>query len=177
MAQASFEATSQVFRLDGREVTYAFVVNKQGELENVYWGGRLALDDPLTTPKEVSRLFELDDTPQEFAGWGGGLLNEPALKVTFKDGNRDLILHYKSHSLRKDGVDVSLEDIARPVNVTLHYTMDAGTGILARSATIENGIQDAILLEQAAGAQWNLPASNLRVSPGPLPQRENCHSS
>ena len=28
---------------------------------------------------------------------------EPALKVTFADGNRDLVLHYESHEIASDG--------------------------------------------------------------------------
>ena len=38
------------------------------------------------------------NTPQEYAGWGAGLFIEPALKVTFPDGNRDLVLHYESQT-------------------------------------------------------------------------------
>ena len=54
------------------------------------------------------------NTPQEYAGWGAGLFREPALKVTFADGNRDLVLHYESHAEIADGFDVVLKDISRP---------------------------------------------------------------
>ena len=39
-------------------------------------------------------VFETDSgsTPQEFAGWGGGLYVEPALKIASSYGNRDLVL-------------------------------------------------------------------------------------
>ena len=47
-------------------------------------------------------------TPQEYAGWGAGLFVEPALKVTFADGNRDLVLHYQSHTATADGFEVVL---------------------------------------------------------------------
>ena len=71
-------------------------------------------------------------------GGASGLFVEPALKVTFPDGNRDLVLHYVSHTTAANGFDVVLKDIKRPIFVTLHYAMDPDTGILARSATIEN---------------------------------------
>jgi alpha-galactosidase len=156
---ASYDAATHVFRLDGGEVTYAFGVNPQGALESVYWGARLQKGDPLAQPRAKARAFELDDTPQEFAGWGGGLLAEPSLKITFPDGNRDLVLHYVSHTMEKGGVDVVLKDIERDVFVTLHYTMDPETGILARWAEIQNQTKEPFLIEQAAAGEWNLPPS------------------
>ena len=112
-ASARFDATTHVFRLDGGNVTYAFGVNAQGVLQSVYWGARLEPTDLLSRPKAMGRPFELDDTPQEFAGWGGGLLAEPSLKVTFPDGNRDLVLHYVSHTTDGSKLDVVLRDIDR----------------------------------------------------------------
>src|SRR5215472_6239344 len=89
--QRANSAPENIFRLDGGNVTYAVGVTKQGSAQTVYWGARLAANDPLPTPKPVGRAFELNDSPQEFAGWGGGLLAEPSLKITFPDGNRDLV--------------------------------------------------------------------------------------
>ncbi|HEY0307436.1 MAG TPA: alpha-galactosidase [Acidobacteriaceae bacterium] len=159
-AAASYNAYTHVFRLDGGAVTYAFGVNSNGALESVYWGPRVAAQDPLPLPHPMGRPFEIDDTPQEYAGWGGGLQAEPALKITFPDGNRDLVLHYLSHTLHGDSMDVVLRDIERDVMVTLHYSMDMETGILARSAEITNKTSKPFLVEQAAAAEWNLPRSS-----------------
>ncbi|KAK0358373.1 hypothetical protein LTR94_035686, partial [Friedmanniomyces endolithicus] len=75
-AQASFDATRQMFRLDGGEVTYAFKVNAEGILQSVYWGRRLPDRAPLAAP-ELSGLSGFDVAanvvPQEYAGQGGGL--------------------------------------------------------------------------------------------------------
>ena len=139
---ATFDDGSKVFRLDGGNVTYAFGVNARGELQQLYWGGRLGATDriPQAVPTREWASFDSSytNTPQEYAGWGAGLFVEPALKVTFADGNRDLVLHYDRHETASDGFNVVLKDIKRQVFVTLHYSMDAGSGILARSATIEN---------------------------------------
>jgi len=116
-AKASFDATNHVFRLDGGDVTYAFGVNAQGALESAYWGARLGAGDPLPRPKGKGRAFEMDDTPQEFAGWGGGLLAEPSLKVSFPDGNRDLVLHYVSHEIKDATVSVVLRCITRSMRI------------------------------------------------------------
>ena len=104
------------------------------------------------------------NTPQEYAGWGAGLYNEPALKITFADGNRDLVLHYQSHTETPQGFDVELKDISRAIYVTLHYTMDPASGILARSATIENREPQPVTVEQAAAAAWALPAGRYTLN-------------
>jgi alpha-galactosidase len=161
-AQVSFDSASKVFRLDGGGSSYVFGVNARGELQQLYWGGRLGAADAFPAAKPMPGWASFDasytNTPQEYAGWGGGLFMEPALKVTFPDGNRDLVLHYQSHAATTNGFEVVLKDISRPIYVTLHYAMDPGSGILARWATIENRGTDPAMVEQAAAASWALPA-------------------
>ena len=41
-AQASFDAATKVFRLDGGRVSYVFGVNEKGELQQLYWGGQFS---------------------------------------------------------------------------------------------------------------------------------------
>ncbi len=169
MAQtATFDAGAKVFRLDGGNVSYVFGVNGRGELQQMYWGGRLGAEDKFAAPKPMIDWASFDPsystTPQEFAGWGAGLFVEPALKTTFADGNRDLVLHYESHTMTAAGVDVVLKDIERPFYVTLHYAMDPASGILARSATIENRGKEPVTVEQAAAAAWALPAGHYTLN-------------
>ncbi len=165
---ASFDATTKVFRLDGGNASYVFGVNARGELQQLYWGGRLGAKDAFPEAQPMPAWASFDSsyttTPQEYAGWGAGLYVEPALKVTFADGNRDLVLHYESHTMTGDGVDVALKDISRAVVVTLHYRMDPASGILARSATIENRETKPITIEQAAAAAWALPAGHYTLN-------------
>ena len=167
-AQVNFDAASKVFRIDGGGVSYVFGVNPRGELQQLYWGGRLGAKDavPAAMPMPDWASFDssYNNTPQEYAGWGGGLFNEPALKVSFADGNRDLVLHYASHTLREHGVDVVLKDIKRKIGVTLHYDVDPETGILGRSATIENGEALPVTIEQAAAAAFALPPAKYTLS-------------
>ena len=158
-----------VFRLDGGNTTYAFGVNERGELQQIYWGGRLGEHDVIAAAKSEDDLAGFDssynNTPQEYAGWGDGLYLEPALKVTFADGNRDLVLHYASSSKHDDhSIDVVMKDISRAVIVTLHYNIDPESGIVARSATIENHEPKPIMIEQAAAAAFSLPAAHYTLS-------------
>lgn len=164
----SYDKTSSVFRLDGGNVTYAFGVNPRGELQQLYWGGRLAASDHIAAAVPAREAASFDSsyttTPQEYAGWGAGLFVEPALKVTFASGNRDLVLHYDSHEVTLNGVDVTLKDIRSYVFVTLHYKIDPSTGILKRWATILNRESQPITIEQAAAAAWALPPAHYSLN-------------
>jgi alpha-galactosidase len=86
----TFNARNGVFQLRGGHVSYVMGVSTSGELQSIYWGPEVGPSDEFARPKPVGRPFEIADTPQEFAGSGGGLLTEPSLKVNFPDGNRDL---------------------------------------------------------------------------------------
>jgi alpha-galactosidase len=167
-AHIAFDAAAKVFRLDAETASYVFGVNRRGELQQIYWGGRLADSDPIPQPQPMREWASFDssynNTPEEYAGWGSGLFVEPALKITFADGNRDLVLHYESHTVRPDGIDVVLKDISRKVFVTLHYSLEAASGILARSATIENREAQPVNIEQAAAAAWALPAGHYTLN-------------
>jgi alpha-galactosidase len=167
-APGRFDAATKVFRLDGGGSSYVFGVNARGELQQLYWGGRLGASDTFPAAKVMPEWASFDtsytNTPQEYAGWGGGLYMEPALKIAFPDGNRDLVLHYESHAATTNGFDVVMKDISRPIYVTLHYAMDPGSGILARSATIENRGSEAATVEQAAAASWSLPAARYTLN-------------
>ena len=164
----SFDPAAKVFRLDGGGVSYVFGVNPRGELQQLYWGERLEASDGFAQAAPLPEWASFDssytNTPQEYAGWGAGLFVEPALKVSFADGNRDLVLHYRSHTAMANGFDVVLKDISREIYVTLHYAVDPESGILARSATILNREAQPVTLEQAAAAAWALPPGHYTLN-------------
>ncbi len=158
-----YNAQTHVFRIDATGMSYVFGVNEKGELQSLYWGQRLGADDPFSRPHSVPGHSSFDlpvnAIPQEFVGWGGGLYSVPDLKITFPDGNRDLVLHYVSHNIQDDTLTIVLKDISRDVYVTLQYQVDVATGILRRSAAIENRTQNPLTIEHASSATWNLPQS------------------
>ena len=160
----NFDPGTRVFTLSSPQVTYAFGVNERGELQSLYWGDHRAPDDTLPAARSDTGSASFDpstgSTPQEYAAWGSALYTEPALKVSFPDGNRDLVLHYLSHTLNGSHVSVLLKDISRDVRVELRYDIDPDSGILARSARIENHTGKPLVVQQAAAATWNLPAGN-----------------
>ena len=159
----------EVFRLDGGRSTYAFGVNERGELQTLYWGALLGPQDKIPPAHSLKEWASFDssytNTPQEYSGWGGGLFTEPGLKVAFAEGNRDLVLHFVSATPNgSQALEILLKDISREVYVQLRYSMDSETGILARSASIENREKQPILLEQVAAAQWTLPPARYVLS-------------
>jgi alpha-galactosidase len=156
-----FDESSKVFRIDAGGVTYAFGINNVDEPQPIYWGGQVSGEDkfPATRTKPEAASFDSSTTttPNEYAGWGGGLFVEPALKVSYSDGNRDLVLHYVSHTIKGNELIITLKDIERDLFVELHYIIDHETGIVGRSAVILNKTQTPVTIEEAAAATWNLP--------------------
>jgi alpha-galactosidase len=156
-----FDESNKVFRIDAGGVTYAFGINNVNELQPVYWGRQVSSVDKfpatLTKPEAASFDSAATTTPNEYAGWGAGIFVEPALKVSYPDGNRDLVLHYVSHTIKGDELTITLKDIERNLFVELHYMVDHETGIVGRSAVIMNKTQTSVTIEEAAAATWNLP--------------------
>jgi len=163
-AQVSFDSQTRVFRLDAADTTYVFGVNDAGELQTLYWGARLPESDRFAAahsrPGLASFDPSVDTTPQEYVAWGGGLYVEPDLKITFPDGNRDLVLKYVSHRIEGNQLFITLKDISLNVCVVLQYAIDPETGIIRRAARIENRTDGPFTIEQAFSATWNLPRGN-----------------
>jgi len=65
-------SSGPVFRLDGGNTTYAFGVNERGDLQALYWGGRLGPNDVIAPALSFPEWASFDSpnttTPHEFAG-------------------------------------------------------------------------------------------------------------
>ncbi|WP_246058773.1 alpha-galactosidase [Luteibacter pinisoli] len=163
-ATPRYDASTHVFRIDADKVTYAMGVDPDGRLQTLYWGARLAKDDPLgpATPAPERSSFDPKGalSRQEYAGWGGNITAMPALKVRFDDGNRDLILRYESYRIDHGALVVVMRDAQAGVDVSLRYSADEATGIIGRSAHIENTGKQALTIDSAAAATWSLPSGS-----------------
>lgn len=174
-AKVTARAGARVFRLDGAGVTYALGVDERGYLQPIYWGSPLAPGDPLGSgtpskpgdPIQIASASELSGfdtagsvTLQEYPGQGEGLVSDPGVKAVFADGNRDLVLRYRAHHVEGETLVVELADIARPLTVTLRYTIDPATGVIARSAAVHNGDTRPVRIDQAAAAVFTLPVGD-----------------
>ena len=149
--------------LQSGAATYAFGVNERGELQHLYWGKHIGAEDftaAHSLPEWASFDLSSTTTPQEYPGWGAGVYVEPALKVSFANGNREVVLHYVEHQLNGNDLNITLKDEASSLVVHLHYRVYQANGIIERSTRIENRTSEAVILESAQSAAWTLPADN-----------------
>ncbi len=154
-------AGQKIWLLTTAQSSYAMGLAADGRLEHIYWSGPLwrAQDlGAIATKRDISSFdpHEMIEN-EEFPGWGGPRYYEPALKITRRDGDRDLVLHYVSHRIDGDKLDVLMKDIRDDIDVALHYRVYPEMGIIERSATIQNNTRDPFTIESAQSAAWYLP--------------------
>ncbi len=103
-AEINYDSDRKVWVLQAGQVTYAMGVNERGELQPIYWGAQVKSNADFSTPHSRPEVASFDltstTTPQEYPGWGAEFYNEPALKATYADGNRDVVLHFVSSAHR-----------------------------------------------------------------------------
>jgi alpha-galactosidase len=159
--EIGYLSTQKVWVIQAGEATYAFGVNERDELQSIYWGPKVAHDSDITQvhsrPEVASFDLSTTTTPQEYPGWGAGLYTEPALKATYADGNREVVLHYVGQHISDDTLEVDLKDIASALEVQLYYRVYPSSGILQRWSRILNKTSQAVTLESAQSASWTLP--------------------
>jgi alpha-galactosidase len=151
----------KIWLLTTRQSSYAMGITDEGALQHLYWGAPLWRAQDIPPAARLSDLSSFDPRQmmenEEFPGWGGARYYEPAIKITREDGDRDLVLHYVSHQIRQNLLDIELKDIRDDVRVALHYRVYPDNGILERSATIRNGTPQPIIVESAQSATWYVP--------------------
>ncbi len=156
-----FDATRKIWLLNTTESSYAMGIGADGELQHLYWGGPLWRLEDVPPAKMQHDLSSFDPHEEleneEFPGWGGKRYYEPALRVTRADGNRDLVLHYVTHAVHGDQLDITLKDIKDDISAVLHYRVYRDVGIISRWATIRNGTPQVVTLESAQSASWYMP--------------------
>jgi alpha-galactosidase len=160
-AEINYYSDRKVWVLQAGPVTYAMGVNERGELQPIYWGAQVKSDADFPAPHSRPEVASFDlsstTTPQEYPGWGAEFYNEPALKATYADGNRDVVLHFVSSHIDGDTLEIQLKDIASSLQVHLYYRTFEDLGIIQRWSRIENQTNQAITLESAQSATWTLP--------------------
>ena len=162
-AQAiQYVESRKVWLLTTRDSSYAMGVDANGLLQHLYWGAPLWRADDVPGAMPGRELSSEDPAEmlqrEEFPAWGGPRYYEPALKLTRADGNRDVVLHYLSHQIRENNLDITLKDIRDDIRVVLHYRVYPDYGVLERSASIQNKTARPLTVESAQSATWNLPA-------------------
>ncbi|OGV62778.1 MAG: hypothetical protein A3K19_07580 [Lentisphaerae bacterium RIFOXYB12_FULL_65_16] len=158
--QIDYIAEKKLFVLATPNSTYAMAINGQGALGHVYWG------------KRVSRAADLFEPPpgfggvsqQEYPGWGEYFFDEPALKIAFHDGTRDVRLRYASHDTvshrESRELRILLKDSFYPLSVTLVYRLHPDCDVIDRHAVVTNEGADPMTIESVQSAAWYPPRDN-----------------
>lgn len=158
------DSSHHVWQIDAGEMSYVVGVNDANAVQSMYWGPRLKAGTGFDAPKQLPELASFDPpvntTPLEYPAWGEGLSFEPALKVSFRDGNRSVQLIFVDATQTGDQLEITERDIKAPVFVHLFYRAYP-SGVLARWSKIENRGKESFTVEQGSSATWNLPSSKL----------------
>jgi alpha-galactosidase len=153
----------KVWLLNTDRTSYAVGVNQRGELQSIYWGEKLVGDGDLAAARLRPEHASFDSpetmTNMEYPAWGARYYNEPSLKVTLADGDRDLVLHYVSHEIHSDTLVIRLKDIQYDLFVNLTYKVFAHEDIIRKEASIENRTPQLVTVESAQSGAWTVPAS------------------
>lgn len=149
--------------LETCNTAYAIGLNQAGLLTHRYWGVRLPFVtdypvplDPVYWGADGASHF----TPEEFPGYGGAKYIDPALKITFADGVRDVVLEFvdaTTSNLSKPELNIHLKDVHYPLYLTLHYRVHEEYDLIERWVTLENRSEQDITVERLFSAKWTLP--------------------
>ncbi|MBQ3069594.1 MAG: alpha-galactosidase, partial [Clostridia bacterium] len=184
----TFDKSTKFFHLTTKNTSYLFGIFDNNYLYSPYYGRRLREGTDLTRlwqkyPSGFSPNYEgapsvdyaLDLIPTEYPAYGGGDYRNPAVGVLFKDGSRLIDPKYVSHTVTDgneelkglpslSGGDQTLEVLLRDeptgVEIVLHYVVFEDIDIIARSARIRNGSDEAIHVSRALSMSLDLPIAD-----------------
>jgi alpha-galactosidase len=150
----------KIWLLNGSASQYAITVNGEAQLVHVWWGPKLPAadyDSGAVGPEANNTGWGENTRYLEFPGWGEWRYLEPALKVRFADGVRDLRLRYASHRIEGDRLTLVLRDAHYPFEVELRYRVLPRFDLIERCAVLSNTGDRPVDLDQALSAVWHLP--------------------
>ncbi|MBS1370319.1 MAG: alpha-galactosidase [Lentisphaeria bacterium] len=156
----------KVFLLQLREWSYAFAVNREGNLNNLHWGGPVNGTEDLPETGNLLRYRHRKPersllVRQEYPGSGFDFYDEPALRVLFGNGVRACLLKYAGAETTEipggEELAVTLREAYYPLEVRLHYRVWHDCGVMERFAEIRNLGDRSLTLESVMSASWSLP--------------------
>ncbi len=166
----SYFENEKIFLLSMKNSTYALGIDDTKVVGHRYWGARVENTHDLPTPDELVRRFSANglkigtDDIQEYRGFGGKSGLEPALKVSFPDGTRNLFLRYRAHRIEGERLEIDMTDVSYPIAVTLVYVLRPELDILERYSIIENTGSESFLIESAQSASFHMMPRDYRLT-------------
>ncbi len=184
----TFNESTKTFYLDGKGVTYAFMINKRGFAQHLYFGNTIGHDDltytftiaancNLATIPGIDEWKSYDKFPAEISFYGTGDYREPSVEVQNETGDRLTELLYIGHEIlsekpRINGMPsmrggetlvVHLKDSVTKFGCDLYYTVYDDAAVIARRAVFNNGSDKVVRLNRAYSFTMALPERNYEV--------------
>ncbi len=157
----------KIFNLTTKNTQYLFCVDNEGLIRHLYWGKNVnnyeEFDiDVLTEISTNDPVYEI--TKEEFPVYGGLRYKENCLKVSFKDGTRDIVYKYIGYETNKDTLIINLKDMYYNLVIKLHYKVIEKNDLIERYVSIENNTEEEFVIEEIYSGQMHIPYENLRFS-------------
>jgi alpha-galactosidase len=148
--------------LETKNTAYVFGLNQKNMLVHCYWGRKLprAEDYPAPADSDGWSAFSGagDLLPEEFPTYSSNKYIEPALKATFADGVRDVVLEFVGSTILEEELQILMRDVHYPFSVTLHYKIHPEQDLLERFVTVQNLSDNQVQIKRIFSAQWHTPA-------------------
>lgn len=172
-----FDENNRIFRLDAGDSSYAFLIEPNGYVAHLYYGGRLNTTDLRYLYRRTPRAFSpnpadgtaedsRDVMPQEYSTSGIGDYRVPSAKVRRSDGYNATDMKYRSHRIYRGkpaiaglpatfGKEEEVETLELlladgDVEFTLFYTVFEHLPVIARSVKVSNRSGETVYIEKAA---------------------------
>lgn len=158
---------NNIFVLSTNKTEYAFCIDENGLVRNLYWGEKIGSpsDYSIETLVEVSTndpVYEI--TREEYPVYGGLRYKENCLKVTFEDRTRDVVYTYVKHEINDNNLVITLKDKHYNLQIELHYKVLEEVDLIERKTVLVNNTKEVIQIENVMSGQVHIPYENLNFS-------------
>src|SRR5512136_2203306 len=153
-----FDEQHQVFHLQGKDLSYIFMILKNKQLGHLYFGKKIHHTDHLASiiryaPRAYTACvfegdleFSLDYLPQEYPAYGKTDFRHPAYHIQGDDGNTITNLSYHSHTISKG--KPALEGLPAT------YVEDEQEATTLEVTLVDNYLELYVILTYTVFEQW-----------------------
>lgn len=185
-----FHEDSKTFYLEGKNITYAFFINRLGFPEHLWFGDRVGRDDltyaratggtcsEVIIPGTESKQKEYYNRYlAEYPTYGIGDYHECAIQLLYPNGSRINNFVYESHEILSVKPDIpgmpsmrggetlvlTLKDKYSEVYVRLYYTVYEDSAVVARHSEIVNRTRTPLYITRAYSFNLDLHGNNYEM--------------
>lgn len=188
----TFNEKNRVFKLDAGNSTYAFLIEPNGYIAHLCYGGKIDSDALEYLYRPMDRAFSpaapgtqapesRDVIPQEFGTNGIGDFHAPGVIVRQENGHTVTDFKYRSHKIYKgkptleglpatfgadgevDTLELSLHDAASDVEFILLYSTFTKYNAIARAAKVVNRSGETVRIEKLSSASVDFPGADFEL--------------